>query len=183
MTEQQSRGPFLRRVIAHVELVSDVERRAKVERFRQGRRSRRPEEQARIERQILDPATYQMNVTLAADLDDGRRITAGGFGFGGPRYGVGAIWHRYRGPRLSDDPEENDRLLNETYRVGLPDIEDAINQMLGRDPDQHRPPRLSWGHLQEALTKVGIKVTDDELIALPLEIELSQPVQAEIAQD
>jgi hypothetical protein len=170
-------------VIAHVELVSDADEREKVEQqCHRGRSSRSPEEQARIERHILDPDHYQMTVTLAAELDDGHRVTAEGFRFGGPRSGVGAIWHRYRGPQLSDDPEENDRLLNETYRVGLPDIEDAINQMLGRDPDQQRPPRLSWNHLQDALTEVGIKVTEDELIVLPLNIELSEQVQAEIAR-
>jgi len=114
-----------------------------------------------------------MTVTLAADLDDGRRVTAGGFGFGGPRKGIAAIWHQYRGPQLSEDPEENERLLRETYHVGLPDIEHAINQMLGRDPDQHRPPRLSWGHLLDALAEVGIKITEEELITLPLDIELS----------
>jgi hypothetical protein len=121
---------------------------------------------ARIERSVLDPDTCNMNVTLAADLDDGRRFTAGGFGFGGPRKGVGAIWHRYRGPQLSHDPAENDRLPNEAYHVGLPDIEDAINQLLGRDPNQHRPPRISWGHLLEALAEVGIETTEEELIAL-----------------
>ncbi|MGO9907208.1 MAG: hypothetical protein ACLPY3_16060 [Solirubrobacteraceae bacterium] len=124
-----------------------------------------------------------MTVMLAADLDDGRRVTARGFGCGGPRNGLAAIWHRYRGPQLSDDPVENDRLLNETYHVGLSDIEDAINQMLGRDPDQHRPPRLSWGHLLDALADVGIKMTEKELIALPLNIELSDQVKAEIARD
>ena len=98
------------------------------------------------------------------------------------RDGIGAIWHRYRGPQLSDDPAEHERLLRETYHVGLSDIEDAINQALGRDPDQHRPPRLSWGRLQEALAQAGIKVTEEELIALPLNIELSDQVQTEIAR-
>lgn len=145
IAQAQPEGRVLRRVIAHVELVNDTDKRARVQRFRESCWSRRPDELARIERSILDPDMYNMTVTLAADLNDGRRITAGGFGFGGPRKGVAAIWHRYRGPRLSHDPAENDRLLNEAYHVGLPDIEDAINQMLGRDPNQHRPPRLSWG--------------------------------------
>ncbi len=130
-----------------------------------------------------DKHAYGMTVRLAADLDDGCRVAAGGFGFGGPRNGVAAIWHRYRGPQLSDDPEEQWRLLNETYHVGVSDIEDAINQMLGRDPDQHRPPRLSWGHLIDALAAVGVTMTEEELIALPLHIELSDEVKAEIARD
>jgi hypothetical protein len=56
-----------------------------------------------------------MTVRLSADLADGRRILGGGFEFGGPRRGVGAIWWRYRGPRLNDDEHEHERLLNETY--------------------------------------------------------------------
>lgn len=153
MSQEQREGRASR-VIAHVELASDT-----------------------------DKHSYGMTVTLTADLDDGRRVTAGGFGFGGPRTGVAAIWHRYRGPQLSENPEEQWRLLNETYRVGLPDIEDAINQMLGRDPDQHRPPRLSWGHLIDALAAVGVSMTEEELIALPLDINLSDQVKAEIARD
>ena len=151
MAQEQPDGPVVRQVIAHVELVSDA-----------------------------DPASYGMDVTLAADLDDGRRVTGGGFGFGGPHSGIAAIWHRYRGPQLSDDPAENDRLLNQTYHVGLYDIEDAINQMLGRDPDQHRPPRLSWHGLLDALSEIGIDMTEEELIALPVNIELSDRVEAYI---
>jgi hypothetical protein len=154
MSQNSPERPALTRIIAYVA-------------------SRPPEEPARY---------YGMMVTLAADLDDGRRIHAGGFGFGGPRKGTAAIWHRYRGPQLSEDPEENERLLRETYQVGLPDIKDAINQMLGRDPDQHRPPRLSWNHLLDALVEVGIEIAEEELIALPIDIELSDQVRAEIAR-
>jgi hypothetical protein len=89
MAQQQPDGPVLRRVIAHVELVSEADKRAKVQRFRESPWSRRPEELGRIERSILDPAMYGMTVMLAADLDDGRRVTARGFGFGGPRKRTG----------------------------------------------------------------------------------------------
>jgi hypothetical protein len=181
MAHVQSDGPVVRRVIAHVELASDAERRAKVDALRKGALARGPEKQARMERSIPDSATYKMTVTLAADLDDGRRVSAAGFGFGGPRTGLGAIWHRYRGPQLSDDPAENERLLDASYHVGLPDIADAVNQMLGRDPHQHRPPRLSWGHLRDALAEADIQMTEEELIAIPLELELSDLVKAEIS--
>ncbi len=182
MQQAQPGGAVVRRVIAHVELVSDADKRAKVQRFRESQWSQRPEELARIERSILDPDKYGMTVTLAGELDDGRRVTGGGFEFSGPRRGVAAIWHQYRGPRLSDDPAENDRLLNETYHVGLPDVEDAINQMLGRDPAQHRPPRLSWSGLLDALAEVGIDATEEELIAVRLDLELSDQVQAELSR-
>ena len=154
MPQEHLDGPAVKRVVAYVELVSDADK----------------------------PAEYGMTATFTAELSDGRRVTAGGHGFGGPRNGIGAIWHRYRGPQLSDDPAEHQRLLHETYHVGLSDIEDAINQALGRDPDQHRPPRLSWGPLQDPLAQAGIEMAEEELIALPLNIELSDQVQTEIAR-
>lgn len=72
---------------------------------------------------------YGMNVSLTARLDDGREIAGDVFGFGGLRDGLGAIWHRYRGPRLHEDPAEHDRLLQESYHVVMDDVQDAINQM------------------------------------------------------
>ena len=57
--------------------------------------------------------------------------------------------------------------------MGLSDIEEAIDQMLGRDREQQRPPKLSWGGLLDALREVGFRLTEDDLIALPLSIELS----------
>lgn len=65
--------------------------------------------------------------------------------------------------------------------AGGSELYDAINQMLGRDPDQHRPPRLSWGQLIAALANVGVSVTEKELIDAPLTIELSPEVKAQLA--
>ncbi len=169
------------RVLAHVRLKSDAERQAKVERFRGSEWGERPEELARIEANILDSSRYTMEVTLSAELADGRRVTGGGFVFSGPRRGRGAIWWRYRGPRLSDDEREHQRLLDETYRVGRADVEDAIDQMLGREPRQHRPPRLAWEGLQRALTEVRVDASEEELIAAPLIVELSPEAEAEVA--
>ena len=56
----------------------------------------------------------------------------------------------------------------------------GINQMLGRDPTLHRPPRLSWGRLVGALSEAGIRVTERDLIAAPLTVELAPEVQAEL---
>lgn len=123
---------------------------------------------------------YGMNVSLAARLDDGREIAGGGFGFAGPRDGLGAIWHRYRGPLLHEDPAEHDRLLQESYHVGVDDLQDAVNQMLGRDPEMHRPPRLSWDRLQCALDDQGIRVSEQQLIDTPLELVLSASAAAEV---
>ena len=61
------------------------------------------------------------------------------------------------------------------------DIEEAINQMLGRDPKLHRPPRLAWGGLIDALAGTGIVVSEQELIDAPLTIELSAEARAQIA--
>jgi hypothetical protein len=116
-------------------------------------------------------------------IQSGERVSSphADFGIGGPRRGVGAIWHRYRGPELSEDPAEETELLNQTYRVGPSDIEDAINQMLGRDPEQHRPPRLSWPRLIEALASAGVPVTELDLLDAPLTVDLSPPVKADLA--
>jgi hypothetical protein len=66
------------------------------------------------------------------------------------------------------------------HRVGLPDIEDGINQMLGRDPTLHHPPRLSWGNLISALQDAGVAVTERDLIDAPLTIELTPELQTEL---
>jgi hypothetical protein len=170
-------------IVASVGLRGEAEKQAMVERFRHSHWAQQPGELASIERDIRDPTMYTMEVTLSADLLDGRRVIGGGFSFGGSRHGIAAIWHRYRGAQLSGDPEEHDRLLHQTYHVGLADIEDAVNQMLGRDPDQHRPPRLSWSGLQRALTEAGIEADEDELIAAPLTVKLSPDVKAEIVRE
>jgi hypothetical protein len=130
-----------------------------------------------------DPERFHLNVRLSALTESGERVSSvhADFGIGGPRRGVGAIWHRYRGPPLSEDPEEETELLSQTYRVGLSDIDDAVNHMLGRDPEQHRPPRLSWGKLIDALVRAGVPVTEQELIDAPLTLELSPRVKAELA--
>ncbi len=126
---------------------------------------------------------YGMNVSLAARLDDGREIAGDVFGFAGPRDGLGAIWHRYRGPLLHEDPAEHDRRLEETYHVGMDDVQDAVNQMLGRDPEMHRPPRLSWDRLQHALDGQEIRVSEQQLIDAPLELVLSASAAAEVKAD
>ena len=61
------------------------------------------------------------------------------------------------------------------------DIEEAIDQMLGRDPKLHRPPRLAWGGLIDALAGAGIVVSERELIDTPLTIELSPEASGHIA--
>lgn len=66
------------------------------------------------------------------------------------------------------------------YDVDIHDIGDGINLMLGRDPDLHRPPRLSWQKLIDALERAGIHVTERELMRVALTIELTAEVQAEL---
>ncbi len=47
-----------------------------------------------------------LNVRLSALTEDGRHVASlhCDFGISGPRCGLAAIWHGYRGPRLSEDP-------------------------------------------------------------------------------
>ena len=111
--------------------------------------------------------SLSLHVSLSAEDNYGRRIASGGsdFGMSGPRR---AVWHRRHGP-----PRRR-------HRVDLHDIEDGINQMLGRDPTLHRPPRLSWGGLIKAFDEAGVSVTERDLIEAPLTVELAPDVQAEL---
>jgi hypothetical protein len=124
----------------------------------------------------------ELTVSLSADDPSGRRIDGdGSFGIAGPRKGISTIGYRYHGPPLPDDPEEEEEVLR-NRRAGPADIEDAINQMLGRDPAQQRPPRLAWGGLIAALGRDGIQVSEEELINAPLTVVLDSEVEAELAK-
>jgi len=130
-----------------------------------------------------DPDTLHVSVRLTALIEDAAPVTSDrdDFGISMPRRGHGPIWHRYRGRRLTNDPANETEPLRSEHRVGVPDLQDAINQMLGRDPEQQRPPRLSWGHLIDALANMGVPVAEQELIEAPLTIELSPEVTAQLA--
>ncbi len=93
-------------------------------------------------------------------------------GAGGPSRGIAAITKRYAGPPLPEDPDACRHVLD-AYRVQRHDVEDAINQLLGRDPEMHRPPRLSWDPLIELLAEHGKVVSEEELIAMPFVFEFS----------
>ena len=156
-----------------------AERIARLGQLRPVHEARDPERFKHLEEQQLSPDRYDVVVRLCAELSDGRRIQspAGDFSMSGPSRGIGAIHHRYKGPPLPDDEAEQQAAL-ERYRVGPWDIESGINQMLGRDPEQHRPPRLSWENLISALDSEGIVVSEDDLIAAPLTVEYAPEVKA-----
>ena len=89
------------KVIAYVELESLTAKEAAAQRFRESERATKPAKLERIVANILDPTKYQMEVTLTAELGDGRQIRSGKrFRFFGSRDGSAAIWHRYRVPTL-----------------------------------------------------------------------------------
>jgi hypothetical protein len=115
---------------------------------------------------------WSADATLFAVNADGSRITVphASMGAAGPSRGIAAITKRYAGPPLPKDPDASQRVLD-AYRVQRHDVEDAMNQLLGRDPEMHRPPRLSWGHLIELLAEHGEVVTEEELIAMPFVYE------------
>jgi len=117
---------------------------------------------------------WAASALLFAESPTGRRIsvTPATLGAGGQRRGVSAFWKRYSGPPLPEDPDAQRRVLD-GYHVQRHDVEDAINQLLGRDPEQHLPPRLSWDPLIDLLCEHGVTVTEDELIAMPFEFEFS----------
>jgi len=167
------------RVFANVAMRSMAERIAGLERLRPMHEARDPDGFKRIEEQQRSPDRYEVLVRLSAELSDGRRIQSPGtdFSIGAPRRGIGAIHHRYRGPPLPDDETEQRAALDD-YHVGPWDIESAIDQMLGRDPEQHRPPRLSWGNLVKALADVGVVVSEDDLVDAPLTVEFDADVRS-----
>jgi hypothetical protein len=68
----------------------------------------------------------------------------------------------------------------DSHRLERRDVEDVINSVLGRDPDQIRPFALSWGPLIDLLDRNGITITEDELIATPFVFEFSDPLLAEL---
>ncbi|MEO9121131.1 MAG: hypothetical protein ABI355_18865 [Solirubrobacteraceae bacterium] len=136
-------------------------------------------------RNLVSDGPDQLAVTgrLFAETSMGERLTCDrlAMGIGLWRRGPSAIWKRYAGPpALPEDPVERDRLMDH-YRLSYHDIEDAVNQMLGRDPEQHRPPRLSWQPLLDLLSEHSFQHSERELIAMPFRCELSPAVQAELA--
>jgi hypothetical protein len=122
---------------------------------------------------------WQASAQLFAADQAGRRLIAthGGIGAGGQRRGIAAIWKRYAGPPLPHDPEARRQALD-AYRVQRHDIEDAVNQGLGRDPEQHHPPRLAWDGLIQVLHEHGTDLGEEELIAMPFQFEFSPASQA-----
>ena len=115
---------------------------------------------------------WSAEAILFAVSADGSRIMArhDSMGAAGPSRGIAAITKRYAGSPLPEDPDARRRVVG-AYRVQRHDVEDAMNQLLGRDPDMHRPPRLSWGPLIELLAKHGKVVSEEELIAMPFRFE------------
>lgn len=166
-----------------IDLRSDEEKRALAELMRESLADDPDREE--VFEHILDPGRYYMSARLRATLSDGRTVTSGGqdFGWAAPRDGIGAIVHRYRGPKLSDDPEEQTRLLDATYHVSYADVEDHVNAVLGRHLEIRRGGHLSWNRLLAALDAAGVDATEAELIAAPLKLILSAEVRAEIRID
>jgi hypothetical protein len=71
----------------------------------------------------------------------------------------------------------------EGYRLQLQDIEDSVNCLLGRDPEQSSPPRLAWGSLIRALRDEGIEISEAELLAAPFVFEFSDEVLAALSAE
>ena len=165
-------GASVTRVFARVDLQSTA--LGELRRHAAGR-----SDKPRVQLLSGGPESLSVHISLSAEDSTGRRVAtaASDFGMSGPRRG---IWHRWHGPPLPDDREQADRTVLFEHRADVHDIEDGINQMLGRDPTLHRPPRLSWGNLITALDDAGVSVTERDLIEAPLIIELAPEVQAEL---
>lgn len=127
---------------------------------------------------------WSAEATLFAVGVDGTRIgmSRASMGAAGPSRGSGAITKRYAGPPLPENPAAFEHALV-AYRVQRYDVEDALNGMLGRDPEMHHPPRLSWEPLIELLAEHGTSVTDEDLIAMPFRFEFSAEALAALEQE
>jgi hypothetical protein len=113
-----------------------------------------------------------LGVVLVAEDRHGQLIEADtAFGIAGPRNGAGAAWCRYH-PACSQGSNR--------YRVCALDISESIDQMLGRDPALHSPPRLAWDSLLAALWAIDLHVTVEQLQAIPLTVILGEDVEAEL---
>lgn len=129
-----------------------------------------------------DPDQVAVSARLFAETTRGARLSVARDTIVGGmiRYGeLPASWKRGAGPRLPEEPELRRRWL-ESHHLGRRDVEDVINSLLGRDPEQIRPFCLSWGPLIELLNHNGVAVTEDELIATPFVYEFSEELLAEL---
>jgi hypothetical protein len=165
--------PSVRQVFARVNLQSSAQRELSAREAADGEQPRR------VIMMSGNHENLNLHVSLSAEDSTGRRTRTFGrdFGVSGPRRGV---WHRWHGPPLPEDRVDAERIALREHQVDQADIEDGINQMLGRDPKLHHPPRLSWHNLIRALNASGMPVTEQELIDAPLTVELTPEVQAEL---
>jgi hypothetical protein len=126
---------------------------------------------------------WSADATLFAVSANGVRIEVphASMGAAGPSLGIAAITKRYQGAPLPEETDARQRVLD-AYRVQRYDVEDAMNGMLGRDPEMHRPPRLSWNHLIELLAEHGTVVSEEQLIAMPFRFEFSAQALAALEQ-
>ncbi|MFZ1993770.1 MAG: hypothetical protein WAU75_06645 [Solirubrobacteraceae bacterium] len=128
-----------------------------------------------------DPDLIVVAGSLFAETDDGARVDPDRHSIAIHlwRRGRAAVWKRYAGPPLSDDPSEKRRTLDD-YRLQRRDVQDAINQLLGRDPEQARLRALGWKRLIDRLAREHIITTEQQLIATPFRFEFSDELLAEL---
>jgi hypothetical protein len=131
------------------------------------------------------PDQLPVSAQLFAETRSCVRLSVGRPTIIGPmaRSGPSARWKDP--PSLPHDPKQRERVLQsyENYRVHRRDVEDVINYMLGRDPEQLRPPSLSWDPLMEVLGNEGVFVTEDDLITTPFTFEFSDEFLGELAPE
>jgi hypothetical protein len=139
MTDKNEQPGAVERVFALVELQDRV-----VQEIRDRGATDGPDAPGRV-LVVNQPGDDRLNVfvSLSAQTTDGRRISRGqhDFGMGGGRHGIDGVWHRYHGPRPDGaDEEALHDYIDRHHHVGPADLEDGVNQMLGRDPELHHHP-------------------------------------------
>jgi hypothetical protein len=106
-----------------------------------------------------------IHATLVATLDSGRVVSTEA-----PHMGCSVR-------RVSSEELSN---ADDALTRGEREIEFHIRTMLGLG--EHRPPHLAWDRLIESLAGDGVTVSEDELMTLPLAIELSRPLRDELCR-
>ncbi len=131
--------------------------------------------------EALSRDELRLTVTLGIEDTDGRCVwSESGFHISGGKRGLSGVWCRYHGPPLPQRYEESVELIQATYRVGVPDITDRINQVLGRDPTLRPLWRDAWAGLIDAAIRAGHDSDEARLVRLPLTVELDEDVQREL---
>ncbi len=105
----------------------------------------------------FSPDRMHLCVSLGAELDEGAVVSSGTTDMA-----IGGLSKRDLLMAASTERPSPEQSLAEARRIHGPDvmrgastIDEYVDQLLGRDPTLHRPPRLAWGTSSERSVRPG----------------------------